>query len=236
MGKKYTYCIFYLEKKYWRKVQEQIEEAGYIRIRAIVPTVKVLNKSSRGKISFTDVPVLFNYGFVRMPVEWAFSRPFLNQLKRKIPGIKSWLKDTVTIHPRKKKVRIDNAEDFDDFSRVATITRKQLREYLNISKKNDKYSLDDAVRYKKGDYVILKGYPYEGVGATVKKVHYKSRTITLKIIVLHGTMEITLPFDNVIYSVYNNYDPNVIQATFNDYDYESLTEEKVDNFINRKSY
>ena len=30
------------------------------------------------------------------------------------------LKATETLHPRKKKVRIDNSEDFDDFSLVAT--------------------------------------------------------------------------------------------------------------------
>lgn len=237
--KKYTYCIFYLEKKLWKKIPEQIEEAGYNTklVKAVVPTVNVLRKTIKGKMIFEETPVLFNYGFIKMPTECAFSRPFLNRMKKKIPGIHSWLKDTLTLHPKKKRIRIDNAEDWDDFSIVASASRKDVRRFLKISRDNKKFSLDDLINHKPGDYVTLKGYPYEGVGATVKEVNYKDRTITVELLVLGGnTMPLTLPFDHVLYSVYLNYDPDVIQASFLEYDPNDITQESIDNIIDRKTY
>lgn len=235
--KKYTYCIFYLEKKLWRGLDDQIKEAGYINIKAIVPTVNILRRVSKGRMIFEDNPILFNYGFMRMPCECAFSRPFLNRLRRAIPGIHSWLRNTESLHPKKKKKRIDNAEDFDDFSKVATISKKEVDRFIRISKENKKFSLDDLVNHKPGDYVTLKGYPYEGTGAIVKEVNYKDRTITVGVDILGGhQLPVVLPFDNVLYSVYLNYDPDVIHASFMEYDPEDITSEDIDEIINRKTY
>ena len=116
----YVYCIFYIEKKYCFRINEELKEKGYKNIKAIIPMVNVLKKTHKGKMQFEEIPILFNYGFIKMPSEFAYSRPFLNKLKRNISGIRTWLKATETLHPRKKKVRIDNSEDFDDFSLVAT--------------------------------------------------------------------------------------------------------------------
>lgn len=235
--KKYTYCIFYLEKKFWRDLPNQLAEAGYSpKLKAIVPTVTILRKSVRGKMVFEEVPLLFNYGFIKMPTELAFSRHFLNRIKRSIPGIRSWLRDTITLHPRKQKKRIDNAEDFDDFSLVATCSRKQVKDYLRISKENKRYSLDDLVNYKPGDYVHLKGYPYEGMGATVLSINYKEKVITVEVVILHGTMKLTLPFDNVLYSIYQNFDPDVLYASPLDYNPDNITEEQINNTLYRKIY
>lgn len=235
--RKYTYCIFYLEKKLWKNTQAQIDSAGYINLKAIIPTVNILRKTSKGTMIFEEKPILFNYGFIKMPTECAFSRPFLNTLKRNVQGIHSWLKNTSTLHPRKKKKRIDNNEDFDDFSLVATVSRKEVKRFMKLSKENKKFSIDDLVNHKPGDYVTLKGYPYEGTGAIVKQVNYKDRTITVDIEVLGGySMPVVLPFDNVLYSVYLNYDPDVIQASFLEYDSNNITQSSIDEIINRKKY
>ena len=163
----YSYCIFYLERKYCDKINKELKEKGYDQIKAIIPMVNVLRKTTKGKMVFEEVPVLFNYGFMRMPTKLAFSRPFLNKLRRNISGIRTWLRNTETMHPRKKKVRIDNAEDFDDFSLVATCSRKEVRRFKRIARENKKFSVDDLVNVKPGDYLVLRGYPYEGVDATV---------------------------------------------------------------------
>lgn len=234
---RYLYCIFYLEKKHWRKIPDQLKEAGYKGIKCIVPTVNVLRKTSRGKMVFEDHPVLFNFGFIRIPRECAYSRPYLNKMRKKIAGIHSWLKDTQTLHPRKKKIRIDNPEDFDDFSIVATATRKQVIHYNKISRENKKYSLDDLVNVKPGQYITLRGYPYEGQGATIKEVNYKNRTIKVEVLILSGKLEILLPFDNVLYSVYMNYDPDNLQAgDLEGRDPEDITQDDIDNFYKTRQY
>lgn len=111
----YSYVIFYLERKYYHLIKKELKEKGYENIKVIIPTLDILKRTVKGKMVFESVPILFNYGFMRMPTENAFSRPFLNKLKRNISGIRTFLKSTETMHERKKKVRIDNAEDFDDF-------------------------------------------------------------------------------------------------------------------------
>lgn len=234
--KKYTYCIFYLEKKKWRNISEQLIKEGYTNIKVLVPTVNILKKTIKGKMIFEEQPILFNYGFIKMPTECAFSRPFLNRMKKRIPGIHSWLKNTYTLHPRKKKIRIDNSEDFDDFSMVATCPRKEVKRFLRLSKENKRYSLDDLVSIKIGDYVQLKGYPYEGQGGVIKDVNYKDRFVKVEIQLLSGYMILTLPFDNVLYSVYMNYDPDVLHASFIDQDPNNITKEAIDEIINRKTY
>lgn len=235
--KKFVYCIFYLEKKYYQNTQEQLQEAGFHRLKAIIPMVKILKKTIKGKMQFVEEPVLFNYGFIKMPSEFAYDRQFLNKVKKAVPGIHHWLKDTRTLHPKKKRRRIDNAEDWDDFSLVATCPRKDVRRFLKISRENQQYNLDDFVRVTPGTFVQLKGYPYEGMSAKVKKVDHNTRTIELDMVTLMGgSLILTLPFDNVIYSVYRDYDPDVIYASFLDMDMNQVTEEGIHNVLSRKQY
>ena len=175
----YSYCIFYIERKYSHRINQELKEKGYDQLKAIIPTVNVLKKTIKGKMVFEEVPVLFNYGFMRMPTEFAFSRPFLNKLKRNISGIRTWLKNTETMHQRKKKVRIDNSEDFDDFSLVATCSRKDVRRFKRMAKENKKFSVDDLMNVSIGDYIVLKGYPYEGIDATVLEVDYINKMVKM---------------------------------------------------------
>ena len=102
----YSYVIFYLERKYYHLIEKELKEKGYENIKVIIPTLDILKRTVKGKMVFESVPILFNYGFMRMPTENAFSRPFLNKLKRNISGIRTFLKSTETMHERKKKVPI----------------------------------------------------------------------------------------------------------------------------------
>lgn len=228
----YKYCIFYIERKYYDRINRELKEKGYDKIKAIIPTVSILKKTTKGKMVFEDVPVLFNYGFMRIPTELAYSRPFLNKLKRSISGIRTWLRDTETLHPRKKKARIDNAEDFDDFSLVATCSRKDVRRFIRISKDNKRFSVEDLVNVEIGDYIVLRGYPYEGIDATVLEVDHLCKRVKVLIYPEMGKMEVWLPFDNVIYSVYQNYDPDKLFANQGDFDPNQITSEAIDNIMN----
>lgn len=231
----YSYCIFYIERKYSHRINQELKEKGYDQLKAIIPTVNVLKKTIKGKMVFEEVPVLFNYGFMRMPTEFAFSRPFLNKLKRNISGIRTWLKNTETMHQRKKKIRIDNSEDFDDFSLIATCSRKDVRRFKRMAKENKKFSVDDLMNVSIGDYIVLKGYPYEGIDATVLEVDYINKMVKMLLYPEMGRMEIWLPFDNVIYSVYQNYDPDKLYANSQEFDPNQITCEQIDRVLNIKS-
>lgn len=223
-----VYCIIYLENKYYHTINEELKEYGYKRIRAIIPTVKILKHiSSRRKPIYQEEPVLFNYGFLRMPSDKALDRDFLRKLQRRVRGIRGFLRNTETLHPRKKRARIDNLDIWDDFSLVATTPRNEVRRFIRIGHKNKRFSVGDMVSIKIGDYIILKGYPFDGVDATVLDISPNKKKVKLLLYPENGRMEIWLPFDNVVYSVYQNYDPHKLSVDSSDYDPNGITEEKI---------
>ena len=231
---KYVYAIFYLERKYFQTINKELQYYKYDDLKAIVPTLRILKKSIKGKMNFEEVPLLFNYGFLRMPAEKAYSRPYLNKLKKRITGIRTFLKDTQTIFPRKKRVRIDNAEDFDDFSIVATCPRKEVRRFRRLAKENKRFSVEDITNIKIGDYIVLKVYPYEGVDATVLDINLKANTVKLMLYPENGKMEINLPFDHVIYSVYSNYDEYKLYSNPKDFDPNTITDDSIEKTLNKR--
>lgn len=229
---KNVYCIFYIERKFYKKINRELKEKGYKKCHAIIPEVKVLRKAIKGKTYYDEVPVLFNYGFMRMPTEYAFSRPFLIKMKREISGIRTWLKDTQTMFPRKLKKRIDNPEDFDDFSVVAMCPRKDVKRFRKIARDNKIFSADSFNRIKEGDFVVLNIYPYEGVEATIIKINKKDKTATLKLYPQMGRMEVTIPLDHVLYSIYQNYDPEALFINPLEVDENRVTTEFVEESYN----
>ena len=146
-----VYCIFYIERDYYTTINQELEENGYgKKLRAIVPTVRILRKVVHGREVYEEVPILFNYAFMRMPRELAYSREFMNKLKKQISGIRGWLRSPESLHPKKIKKRIDNIDIFDDFSLVATATKKEVRHFQRLSRQNKRFSVQDIMNKRKG--------------------------------------------------------------------------------------
>lgn len=230
----YQWVIFHLDSKYYKTINQELKDKGFKHIRAVIPTISILKKRYKGKDIYEEVPILFNYGFMKMPTEKAFSRVFLNKLKKSISGIHSFVKSLESMHPKKKRARIDNAEDFDDFSIVATVPYKDVRRFRRLSKQNNIYSADELVSIPIGSYVILKGYPFEGVPANVLDINMSTKRVKLLLYPEGGNMVINLPLENVIYSIYTNFNENKLYAN-NTCDLDcNVTEEGVDDFLNKK--
>lgn len=232
-----VYCIFYIERDYYTTINQELEDKGYgKKIRAIIPTVRVLRKVVHGREVYEEVPILFNYAFMRMPRAWAYSRDFMNKLRKQISGIRGWLKSTESLHPKKIKRRIDNIDIFDDFSRVATVTKKEVRHLQRLSKQNKRFSVQDIMNIKVGDYLVLKGYPYDGVDATVVDVNHNRKIVKLILYPQMGKMEISLPFDQVIDTVYSNYDPELLSVSDQEIDMATITEEAINKVLELRQY
>ena len=232
-----TYAIFYLKNKYYQGINHKLEELGLSpKIKAIIPTLNILKRNSRGKMLFENVPILFNYGFMKMPVELAYSRTFLNTLRKKIPGIRSWLKDTETIFSRKKRKRIDNAEDWDDFSKVATVKRDVVRRFIKLAKANKQYSVEELMSLKIGDYITLNNYPYEGVDATVLSIDYNAKMVEVVMYPEYGKLITKLPFDDIFYTIYRDYNPDILIGQDKPFNPNTYTQDYLDRqkLIKRK--
>jgi len=221
----FTYCICRIDSKYWKTINSELVEKGYREIRCYVPVVNLLRKSRDKKDYFDEVPLLFNYGFIRMRTSLAYDRNFLTRLRKDITGINSFVKSLDYMHPKRQKKRIDNAEDFDDFSKVATITKAQLRYYKGLSKANKIYSLND-IKVEVGEYVTLRKYPFEGLIAKIIDFNYSNHTAIVEIYPGQGSvLSLQLPFENIIYTVYDQYEDIIPGSYGTRVDIDTLSED-----------
>lgn len=204
------WCIFHLDLKTFSTIEKDLKKNGY-NIKVSIPTVSILKKRSKGKDIYEDVPLLFTYGFMRLTAEQAYSRHFLRKLKSDIPGIMSWVMSLEPMHRKRKRKRVDS-EEFDDYSIVATVPKEDVIRFKRYSKQNRVYHSDEITNLKIGDYIVLRGYPFEGIDATVKNIDLTTRKATLVLYPNNGKMVIKLPLDHVVYSIYHNYDEDKLWA------------------------
>lgn len=205
---KYVYAICYIDQKNFRSINDQLKEHGFKNIKAFIPTVKLVKKTVKGEVIYETVPLLFSYGFIRMPLNVAYDRHKISKIRRSISGIRAFLRSNEPLFKRKKKLRIDNADIWDDFSKLALCPIEEIKRFKRLSKKNKLFSLDNLIQIKKGDYLVLDKYPYMGIEAEVEEVNYIRKTVRLNIYPEFGRMVLDLPLEEVLYSVYQNCDPD----------------------------
>lgn len=206
-----VYCICRINKKYWTTINKDLKKHHFNNLQAIVPIVKVIRKNKLGKEILVEIPMLFSYGFVKMPINLAYDRPFLNKVRKAIPGIQSWVRSTSPMFAKRVMKRIDNAEDFDDFSQLAIIPKDEMDRLLEMAKKNPIFSKEDMVNLNIGDTITIKSYPFKGALAEVLEVNLSQRRVKVNIYPdSNFSMTASLPFDNVLYSVYDEYDDSYI--------------------------
>lgn len=236
MKTSYVYCIFRLDRKFYKRINKDLISRGYKHVKAIVPTISVLKKSRKGKNEYEDVPLLFNYGFIRMRSDKAFDRYYLNKIKRDIPGILSFMK-SLDHKPKRKRLRIDNAEDFDDYSVVATISRDEVIRYKHMAKANKIYSVDDITRVGIGDYVILRGYPFEGIPAILLESNLNTKKMLVKLYPeTDGNLEIEVPMENVLYSAYHESDEYKLYSTDFEKDISQIPDGSTEELLMNRQY
>ena len=223
----YVYTICRIDTKDWRNINHELVEHGYKDIKCFVPTLTMVKKTYRGqKKEVEEVPMLFNYGFIRMRSEVAYNRNFLFHLKREIPGIVSFLKSLDSMHVKKKRRRVDNAEDWDDFSKVATVTKKEFRHYMRLSRANQVFSLDE-VMVNVGDFVVMRGYPLDGMTAKVLDFNYPNKTAIVEIYPGEGSvLSMQIPLENILYSPYEHYQEDLLASKIEFQDLSNTPEQQ----------
>ena len=223
----YVYTICRIDTKDWRNINHELVEHGHKDIKCFVPTLTMVKKTYRGqKKEVEEVPMLFNYGFIRMRSEVAYNRNFLFHLKREIPGIVSFLKSLDSMHVKKKRRRVDNAEDWDDFSKVATVTKKEFRHYMRLSRANQVFSLDE-VMVNVGDFVVMRGYPLDGMPAKVLDFNYPNKTAIVEIYPGEGSvLSMQIPLENILYSPYEHYQEDLLASKIEFQDLSNTPEQQ----------
>lgn len=242
MESKKIWVLAYINRDFINRAEIELERYGHNDIEAYIPTVRLLKKKFKGKNVFEFVPLLFNYGFFKIPYHKAINPDFLMELRHHITCIYAWVKDPAKIHLQSTNLKSDNSNFTDAIPHIATATDKEVTRMIKASESMSIYNADDLKRFQPGDHLQLEGYPFEGMPAEIIKINHKKKEVVVKLNIEAIVREVTVSFENVFYTVYKNfseqlredssdemiekYGPNAIDhITFNkvylgDYDYE----------------
>lgn len=205
----YIWCIAYVNSHFLATVDKDIEKTGIPGIKALIPTVKVLRKKFKGKAFFDEIPLLFNYGFFKIPMTCCHNKEDLTHIKSKVPAIYSWL---YTEEPKKQNCLATIAPH----RMVEAIKYKEIIRLRNLGLVSSVYSATDIANIEKGSYIVLKGYPFDNMPAEVIEVKQGKEELRVKLLMesLMQIREVTVSFSNVFYTVYTEYeDPTTLDSS-----------------------
>ena len=189
----HLWCIAYINKTFLHTIARDLTSFGFGDVKFNIPTVRVLKKRFKGKNFYEEVPLLFNYGFFRIPISGARDKDYLQRMKVAVNGIYNWLYRTTGALPK----TVDVPPILVSFIKMG-----ELAILKRIALENSIYSSDEVEGLSAGKYIILRGYPFEGMEAEVLEVHPKKQLIKVNLISGGLLNEVSVHFSNVFYSIY----------------------------------
>lgn len=211
-SKKDCWVVAFIDSTYMHKVQDELNKyPEYKEVEAFIPVVKIVTKTFKGAHKMQEVPLLFNYGFFKIPRKFAVHAEFLKNMQQNVSCIFSWVKDPVKTASKKLKELKAEAEEIshiDEYSDlnipVATATPEEISLLLKDAFSYSAHSSEDLDRLKPGDLIQLRGYPWDGVDAEIVEINFEKREVKVTIDLMGRKQPVTVTFDNVFFTVYHN--------------------------------
>lgn len=201
---RYCWLIAYIDSAYITKTKDELQKyPEYEDVEAFIPTIKILNKTFKKEEHFLEVPLLFNYGFFKIPRSVAVYQSYLEQMQRNISCIFAWVKDPV------KKIITQKPKNLTDYHvNCATATPIEIAKLVRDSFTMTAHTYEELSRFKSGDFIVLRGYPWDGINAQIIEIDDKRRKVQVQIEIFSTSKPMWVDFDNVFFSVYqdNNFD------------------------------
>ena len=190
--KNWPWMIIYIDRNKCLDTDIEKVEKEY-GIEIVVPVTRVLKGKHRGRNNYEDVPYLFNFGFLRVPKFRRYDIDYLVKLKREIPLLLGFLRDTTL-----------PSQGFN----FAMISSREVNRIIRDAGQSSIYSEHQEENIKIGDSIKLSGYPFEGLYGVVEKINKEKQNMVISIEISNGApLKITVPFFNIYYTMYH-YDMN----------------------------
>lgn len=181
-------------------LKKLLAKKGYGDIEVYIPTLKLLKKTFKSKPEFVYVPLLFNYGFFKIPIKKAISAAYLQELRENIPVIYGWVKEPKKIidYP----IISDNGEM--DYKKInaSVATDEEIYNLITKASELSIHSAENLEEINAGDTIMLRGYPFEGLYATIETVDKKKQKLEVTLALEGLFRKVTVDFQNVFYTVY----------------------------------
>lgn len=204
------WCIALIDFKQVSTIGRGLDGMG-IKHELGIPMVTVLRKRFKNKEFFEDVPLMFNYGFIKIPNKVAMNKDLLLQIKDRVPGIFSWM-----FKSDKTPYLVENVKP------------QIVERLMEMSRKISIFSKSDLDLIKSGDLITLKGYPFDGLPATVIEINKKSKKVRVNLFIMDSYREVVVDFENIFYSIYSNFDESISSNSFENI--ESKFKNSIDKF------
>lgn len=200
---KYTWLIAYIDSSHLKSVQSDLKKKhSYKNIEAYIPIIKVLKKKFKGKNIYDEIPMLFNYGFFKVPVIWAINESFCTSLKRDISCIYGWVQDPAKIYVGPKR----GAINFDACIKYATLKQSQIDELKKTESSVSLYTAKDIGTLLPGNRITLQGYPFDNIDAEIVSVNTSKQSVRVRLLLgLDDDKIVEVSMDNIFYTIYKDY-------------------------------
>lgn len=204
----FVWVVGYIDAKFLKNVERDLNKyPEYKEVEAYIPTVKILKKTFKKENIFEEVPLLFNYGFFKVPRKFAVYKDWLDNMQKNVTCIYGWVRDPANTMKEKPKLRIDGKSVYNNKANrvsAATATSKDIARLLRDTINLGAHSADEINLLKVGDSIQLRGYPYEGVNAIVLDIDHKRQKINVEIRIFDQMRPALVSFDNVFFTIYHN--------------------------------
>ena len=182
---KKVWNVIYIDRRYIDPGNLE-KYQGLYDIKISIPTILVLKRVTKGKNDYQEVPYLFNLGFLRVPKNKRYDIDYLCKLRREIPFIMGYLRDTML------------GESGNNYAMVSAQEINRIIEDANSKSIYD--NVEEVLKI--GDVVELTGYPWAGLTAEVISINKEKEKA--KVRVKEKTFDITveIPLYNICYTQY----------------------------------
>lgn len=233
----YQWVVAYVHKDYFDSIALDFIKSGYSGIKVSVPSVRILVKRFKNERIFNRVPLLFNYGFIRLPNTIIYNRDELENMKKGVEGIVSWLYVPIKdLKYKEKKIR----ENFKEYRKelkkqgnwdkdtdiqlkasmaitlrqvpkVYVVKEAEIRKLEQCALHYSTFCAEDLKKINIGQTILLKGYPFEDIPAEIVNINFSKQKVKVKLLVQGNTLvrNIELDFENVFYTIYSHFDPDL---------------------------
>lgn len=221
----HVWLVAYIDAKCLKNLEKELKRyPEYKEVEAYIPTVKILKKTFKKENFFEEVPLLFNYGFFKVPRKYAVYKDYLDQMQKNISCLYGWVRDAAntinekptlrvdgkSVHDKRKVGKLDNKnktvqmiEEQDKFA-FATASSKDIARLIKDSVGIGAHDKSEIEMLAKGSMITLRGYPFEGFQAEVVEVEHKTKKVKVKIHIINEMREVKVSFDNVFFTIYHS--------------------------------
>lgn len=212
----YSYKLWYLcyvSKGIDPSIVSKIARNAGLDIKVSIPLIKIPVKKVKNKVIYDENPLLFNYGFVQLPLKIATSRERLIEVKNMLDGIVSWFYiptkglSTYREYFYRKHFKKLVPHDYPvklPYPKIKHVSNEDVTRLMSYSDKvEDLYSSEQLKSLKIGDSIILRNYPFEGIEAQILEIRGNNVKVNISVFGVEKIIKIDL--SNILYTAYDNY-------------------------------